>query len=85
MAGKAQERLLLGICESERLQAAEDDGVVCNYDRGLEGDGFVGDSFGEVDCEEDRVVLSAGRVEGSFQQQSSVVPRVVCQCFGVAV
>lgn len=59
MAGKAEEGLLLRVCEGEGFEASEDDGVVCDYDRGLQSDGFVGDSFGEVDCKEDCVVLSA--------------------------
>lgn len=66
VARKAEKGLLLSVCEGEGLEASEDDGVVCDYDRGLESDSFIGDGFGEVDCKENRVILSAGRVERSF-------------------
>lgn len=55
VAGEAEERLLLGVGEGEGFEAAEDNGVVGNDDGGVEGDGFVGDGFGEVDGEEDFV------------------------------
>lgn len=74
MADEAEERLLLRVCERERLEATEDDGMVCDDNGRLAGDGLIGDSFGQVNCEEHRVVLSAGRVKGRLQQQSSVVP-----------
>lgn len=38
------------------------------HDRVFAGDGFICDSLGEVDCEEDRVLLSAGVVERCFEE-----------------
>ena len=67
------------------LEAAEDDGVVCNDDRRFQSDGFVGNSFGQVDGEQHCVCLATSRVEGGFQQQPSVVPGVVRKLFRVAV
>lgn len=85
VAGEAEESLLLRVCKGERFEATEDDGVVGDHDGGLDGDGFVGDGLGEIDCEEHRVVLSAGGIERCFEQQAGVIPRVVCERLGVAV
>lgn len=43
------------------------------YDDGvLSLNGFVCDSFGEVDCEEDRVHVPAKRIEWSLEENCSV-------------
>jgi hypothetical protein len=58
MAGKAQECLLLCVRKREGLQSPKDDGVVCDDDGRIQRNGFVGNSLGEIDSEEDSVRLA---------------------------
>jgi hypothetical protein len=58
MASQSQQSLLLRVGKRYRLEAFEYDGVVCDDDGRVEGYGFVGDSFGQVDGEEDRIRLT---------------------------
>ena len=46
--GELQQDALLGVGEGDGLEAAEDEGVVGDDDRGALADGFLGDGDGEV-------------------------------------
>ena len=79
MAGESEQGLLLRVCESQGLEAAEDDGVVGDDDGAVGLDGFIGDGFCEVNCEENAVGGAVGREEGSFEKEACVVPGIVCE------
>ena len=83
MSCKLEERLLLAVVKGKTLQSSEDDGVVCDDDAVLALYSFLGDSFCEVDGEQDRVLVAVGREEGSFEQEACVVEGLVGQTFGV--
>ena len=85
MTSQTQQSLLLCIRKRDRLEASEYNWVVCNDDRRVERNGFIRDSFRKVDSEKDVVRLATRRNERSFQEQASVIPRVVCQSLRVAV
>ena len=69
----------MGVCESQRLEAAEDDGVVSDDNGAIGLDGFVGDGFCEVNCEENAVGGTVGWGEGGFEKEACIVPGIVCE------
>ena len=83
IGGEAEERLLLGVVEGDRLEGAEDDGVVGDYDGVFILNCFFCDSFGKVDCEQDRVLVAPRGEEGCFEEKACVVEGFVCEYFGI--
>lgn len=70
---EAQQALLLRVAQAERLERAEDDGVVGDDHGAVCGEGFVDDGAREVDGEEDGVGGGwgrgrGGREEGRFEE-----------------
>jgi len=59
--------------------------MVCDDDGGIERDGFFGYGFCEIDGEEDSVCLTASGDEGCFEEETGIVPGVVCKGLRVAV
>lgn len=84
LESESEQGRLLAVGQGERLEATEYDWMVCDNDGVVVFDCLVGDSAGQVDGKEHRVHLPAQRVEGSFEEEASVVKRLVRKDFGVA-